>query len=93
MRTLLFNIIVFLIPFVIYAIYLRLAAEGKLRDSKWDQKTLSRLFIGGAALVAVSLFFLGIDTQDNTEGVYKPAEVKDGVLIPSRIEDPDGEGE
>ena len=45
------------------------------------------LFLGGMALMALSLFVTALVAPDHRDEVYVPAEVVDGRVVPQRYED------
>ncbi|MCW5697624.1 MAG: hypothetical protein KIS96_12935 [Bauldia sp.] len=84
MRAALINVLLFLVPFVAYAIWL-LATRGRLNDrADWTLRVLGILAGVGAVIMIIGLVFIVDWTgeSDANPGSYRPAEVRDGVLIP-----------
>ena len=79
-----FDLLLFLSPFALYAVYLRLEkrdAEAPKRAYPWTP-----LFAAGLALVAVSFLYLGVTEGAGQRGVYVPPHVENGRVVPGRVE-------
>ena len=75
----------FLLPFAAFAIYLALRARWPLALEHWTRSRVATLLVVGlvaalAGLAGASLF------APRGQGVYVPAHVVDGVLVPGHIE-------
>ena len=84
-RTILEPLAFFLSPFAVYALYLALRARYPLEVEHWTRGRVSVLTLIGLAgavlgLVAINAF------APRGQGVYIPAHVENGVLVPGRIE-------
>ena len=84
-RTVFEPLALFLSPFAIYALYLIVRARYPLEVEHWTRGRVSIMTLLGLAaavlgLVAVNAF------APRGRGVYVPAHVENGVLIPGRIE-------
>lgn len=66
-------------PFVLYALYLRLARRSG--SGRWP---LTILFLVGA-LLAAETFLLNALQRPNIQGRFEPARLEDGVVRPGRI--------
>jgi hypothetical protein len=78
-----FDGLLFLLPFALYAVYLRLREhdeEAAARQHPW-----TALFISGLVLVAASFVFWGVFENANQKGVYVPPHLEDGRLVPGRV--------
>lgn len=75
----------FSVPFLLFALSLALREAYPLAMEHWTRGRVSMLaLIGlGAALVGIVLI---VATSPRGVGVYVPAHVKDGVLVPGKIE-------
>ncbi|MCA1299310.1 DUF6111 family protein [Stappia indica] len=85
LRVILTQLLLFLLPFLGFAIWL--AINKKAQTSKnWREGPMVWLVIAGIGLVIAGL--VGLATIEGLpEGqVYKPAELRDGVLIPGHYE-------
>jgi hypothetical protein len=84
-RTVLEPLVLFLSPFAVYAIYLALRALYPLEVEYWTRGRMSVMTLVGLAaavlgLVAVNAF------APRGRGLYVPAHVENGVLVPGRVE-------
>jgi hypothetical protein len=75
----------FFLPFLLFAVYLALRMRWPLAIEHWTRSRVSVLVIVGlaaalAGLAGASLF------APRGQGVYIPAHVENGVLVPGRIE-------
>lgn len=80
---LLFDLLLFLLPFALYAAYLRVRDADEEARSKKHPWTA--LFISGLVLVAASFVFWGLFENANQRGVYVPPHLEDGRLVPGRV--------
>jgi hypothetical protein len=78
-----FDLLLFLLPFALYAAYLRLRQHDEEAGSK--QHPWTALFISGLLLVVASFVFWGLFENANQRGVYLPPHLEDGRLIPGRV--------
>ena len=78
-----FDLLLFLLPFALYAAYLRLRQHDEEMPSK--QHPWTALFISGLVLVAASFVFWGVFENANQRGVYVPPHLEDGRLVPGRV--------
>ena len=75
----------FFLPFLLFAVYLALRMRWPLAIEHWTRSRVTILVIAGlvaalAGLAGASLF------APRGHGVYIPAHVENGVLVPGRIE-------
>lgn len=83
-RVFLFYLIPFLLPFVMYAIYLYF--DKRAGGTKgWRLTSASIVAVVGLLLMSISLFILGLTTGSSPDGTYMPPKFKDGKLIDSYI--------
>ncbi|MEO1718963.1 MAG: DUF6111 family protein [Pseudomonadota bacterium] len=83
------NIILFLLPTVIYVgyVYLRRRSEPNLNASDiFDDAPLFWLFAVGAALAIASLAYFGSFDRGAPGQVYVPPSTENGRFIPGRYE-------
>ena len=84
-RTVLEPLALFLSPFAVYALYLGLRARYPLEVEHWTRGRVSIMTLIG--LAAAVLGFVAINAfAPRGRGVYIPAHVEKGVLVPGRIE-------
>jgi hypothetical protein len=75
----------FFLPFLLFAVYLALRARWPLAIEHWTRSRVATLVIVGlvaalGGLIGASLF------APRGQGVYIPAHIEHGVLVPGRIE-------
>jgi hypothetical protein len=75
----------FLLPFLVFAGYLALRLRYPLEIAHWTHSRVARMTLIGLSLALAGLIALGL-TQQRGKGVYVPAHVENGVLIPGHIE-------
>ena len=78
-----FDLLLFLLPFALYAAYLRLRQHDE--DARSKQHPWTALFISGLVLVAASFVFWGLFENADQRGVYVPPHLEDGRLVPGRV--------
>ena len=75
----------FLRPFAVYALYLILRARYPLEVEHWTRGRVSIMTLIGLAAAVVGLVAINAFAPRG-RGVYGPAHVENGVLVPGRIE-------
>jgi len=75
----------FLSPFVAYAAWLVLRRRYPLQMEHWSGGKLSGLVLAGLLAAVIGVFWLGLSAQRH-QGVYFPARVEKGKLVPGHIE-------
>jgi len=75
----------FLSPFAVYALYLLLRARYPLEVEHWTRRRVSIMTLLGLAAAVFGLIAINA-LAPRGRGVYVPAHVENGVLIPGRIE-------
>jgi hypothetical protein len=75
----------FLSPFVAFAIYLALRARYPLAVEHWSRGRVSTLTLVGLFVAALGMFLFGL-AAPRGQGVYVPAHVENGQLIPGHIQ-------
>lgn len=87
LRLVLFNIFVFLLPFILYGIYVYAARRGEVdgeaifKDAPWGW-----LAATGLILMLIALGLLIRFSGSPPGGTYQPPRLEDGVIKPGRIE-------
>jgi hypothetical protein len=84
-RNVLDPLALFLSPFVVYAIYLVLRARYPLEVEYWTRRRVSVMTLLGLAAAVLGLVAINAFAPRG-RGVYVPAHVENGVLVPGRIE-------
>lgn len=84
-RKLLFQVLPFLLPFMVYWLWLFFARRrgkgGGWRDAPWVW-----LVIAGIVLVLGTLVTVGLLTRSGTEGSYNPPHLEDGEIVPAGVD-------
>ena len=84
-RAILFYIIPFIFPFVVYGVYLYFNSKAG-GDKSWGKNSIAVAMVTGLLLMAVSLIVLGIVSGDPRKGtVYVPPRFEDGKIIDSQV--------
>jgi hypothetical protein len=83
-RTLI-EILLFLAPFAIYAIYLVATHRDAREKENWQRDVLAGLGVAGCLLVIASLIAFALFGGAAPGGTYTPAHVDKGKLVPGQI--------
>jgi len=75
----------FAAPFVIFAAYLVLRLRYPLAIEHWTRGRVATLVLAGLAAALAGLIALSL-TAPRGQGVYVPARVENGVLVPGHFE-------
>jgi hypothetical protein len=81
-RPVLTELALFLVPFVVYALYLWGTRAGVLHPESWSLATLMWLTIAALVLVAGSFIVLAQWGGDPAGSTYVPAHIENGRLVP-----------
>lgn len=84
-RPFLTEISIFLVPFVVYAVFLIVTRSGVLTWSSWPLHILGWLTGAALALVLVSLVLLANFSGAAPDSTYVPAHVENGRLVPGGL--------
>jgi hypothetical protein len=84
-RAILEPMALFLSPFIAFALYLVLRARYPLAVEHWTRGRVSTLTLIGLAVAVVGMFVFGLSAPRG-HGVYVPAHVENGRLVPGHIE-------
>ena len=76
------EILIFLIPFAVYALFLIGTRSGLLIQSSWPIHIIAKLAIGSLLLVIVSFVLLAHFSGASPNSTYVPAHIENGKLIP-----------
>ena len=78
-------ILLFCLPFVVYAAYLAIRRRISSRFPAWGREPVLRLVIAGLALAVAGTLLGGVFGHRSTGG-YNPAHLERGVLVPGRLD-------
>jgi len=81
-RPVLTELALFVLPFLVYAIYLWATRAGVLHPESWPLSTLMWLTIAALVLVAGSFIVLAQWGGEPAGSTYVPAHIENGKLIP-----------
>lgn len=81
------NILIFLLPTIIYLAYMYMTREGEAGTSRvLDDAPLIWLFVAGALLVIATLVTFGSYSGGKPGQIYTPPSFKDGQIEPGHID-------
>lgn len=83
-RAVIENIVLFLLPTVVYAIYVA-ATRNDSHKGILDGAPLAWLMLSGTVLVLVVLAAFGSNTGGRPGQAYEPPSMKDGEIQPGRL--------
>jgi hypothetical protein len=83
-RRIAFEILLFLLPFALYAGYWKLAKRDEAERTQSHPWTT--LFASGLVLVALSFLIWGITEGAGEQGVYIAPHVENGRVVPGHVE-------
>ena len=73
---------IFLIPFVVYALFLISTRSGLLVQSSWPVNVIGKLLLGALLLVIASFVLLAQFSGAPPNSTYIPAHLENGRLVP-----------
>jgi len=73
---------IFLIPFVVYALFLIATRSGLLAQSSWPVHIIAKLALGSLLLVIVSFILLAHFSGASPDSTYIPAHIEKGKFVP-----------
>ena len=76
------EILIFLIPFAVYALFLVATRSGLMLQTSWPVHVIAKLVIGSLLLVIASFVLLAHFSGASPNSTYIPAHVENGKLIP-----------
>ena len=76
------EILIFLIPFTVYALVLFATRSGLLLPSSWPIHVIAKLAIGSLLLVIVSFVLLAHFSGASPDSTYVPAHIENGKFVP-----------
>lgn len=81
-RRIIFDLLLFLLPFALYGVYWRRSPNPNSRSTNHPW---SYLLISGLVLVAASFVVWGVTEGSGERGVYVPAHVENGRVVPGHV--------
>ena len=81
-RPVLTEVGIFLIPFVVYTLFLLATRSGLLVQTSWPVHIIAKLALGSVVLVLISLVMLANFSGDLPNSTYIPAHIENGKFVP-----------
>jgi hypothetical protein len=75
------EILIFLIPFAVYALFLIGTRSGLMLQSSWPVHIIAKLVLGSLLLVIVSFILLAHFSGAAPNSTYIPAHIENGKLV------------
>jgi hypothetical protein len=76
------EILVFLIPFAVYALFLLATRSGLMLQSSWPVHVIAKLVLGSLLLVIISFILLAHFSGASPNSTYIPAHIENGKFVP-----------
>ena len=76
------EILVFLIPFAVYALFLIATRSGLMLQTSWPVHIIAKLALGSLLLVIVSFILLAHFSGASPNSTYIPAHIENGKFVP-----------
>jgi hypothetical protein len=83
-RIVLEELLIFLIPFVLFAAVLVIGRKNPFRLEAWTERVFL-LAVAGLVCVIVGFVATGILAERSTGSIYEPAHLENGRLVPGRF--------
>lgn len=84
-RVILINLLAIIAPFLFYALYILIEKKPETKDEFWRLIPLRKLLVAGFCLMVI-FYITQIRFTGQKDGIYHPATVRDGKVIPGYIE-------
>jgi hypothetical protein len=81
-RPALTEILIFLIPFAVYALFLLTTRSGLLLQTSWPVHVVAKLVLGALLLVIASFILLAHFSGAPPNSTYIPAHIENGKFVP-----------
>jgi hypothetical protein len=76
------EILVFLIPFAVYALFLLATRSGLLLQTSWPAHVVAKLVLGALLMVIASFILLAHFSGAPPNSTYIPAHIENGKFVP-----------
>jgi hypothetical protein len=83
-RALFSELILFLLPFVVFGLYLVVRRRNPLAIAAWNDK-IGWLVLAGLGCVIVALLYTGLTAERKT-GAFTPTHVENGRVVPGQFQ-------
>lgn len=84
-RAVIETVIFFLVPFVVFSLYLVMRRRNPAAVDAWTGSTVATLSLAGLAIAALAILAFGI-FEERPMGAYVPAHVENGRLVPGHFQ-------
>ncbi len=78
-------VLLFLLPFIGYAVLLVFRRTTPFASRNWSPGTVSTLTLAGLFVAVIGVFLFGVFAERHL-GAYVPAHLVNGVLVPGHME-------
>ena len=76
------EVLIFLIPFAVYALFLLATRSGLLLQTSWPVHVVAKLVLGALLLVIASFILLAHFSGAPPNSTYIPAHIENGKFVP-----------
>ena len=76
------EVLIFLVPFAVYALFLLATRSGLLLQSSWPVHVVAKLVLGALLLVIISFILLAHFSGAPPNSTYIPAHIENGKFVP-----------
>jgi hypothetical protein len=76
------ELLVFLIPFAVYAAFLLTTRSGVMLQASWPVHIVAKLVLGSLLLVVISFVLLAHFSGASPNSTYIPAHIENGKFVP-----------
>ncbi|HYW62981.1 MAG TPA: DUF6111 family protein [Bradyrhizobium sp.] len=76
------ELLIFLVPFAVYALFLLATRSGLLLQASWPVHIIAKLAVGSLLLVVVSFVLLAHFSGASPDSTYIPAHIENGKFVP-----------
>lgn len=91
-RLIAFHLLLFVFPFIAYGLYVSVVRKVETEEDLSQGAPVYWLVISGLVLSLLGFLLTTTFTGSEPGGVYTPAQLRDGKLIPGKIIEPGGDG-
>jgi Family of unknown function (DUF6111) len=76
------ELLIFLIPFAVYALFLLSTRAGVTLPASWPLHVIAKLVLGSLLLVVISFVLLAHFSGASPDSTYIPAHIENGKFVP-----------
>ncbi|MSP42253.1 MAG: hypothetical protein EXR08_02615 [Alphaproteobacteria bacterium] len=87
LRVVLLNIVLFFLPFILYALYFYTRARRRNDVTiAWNEIPFARLLQAGVGLIIIGMLITAYVGGEDAGGTYVPARMEKGRLVPGEVQ-------